>query len=647
MTKNLIHILPPQLANQIAAGEVVERPASVVKELMENSLDAGATQIDIEIEKGGSQLIKIRDNGCGIAKQDLVLALARHATSKINSLEDLEAILSLGFRGEALASISSVSRLLLTSRPEGQAEAWQAYAQGREMAVEIQPASHPVGTTIEVNNLFFNTPARRKFLRTDKTEFQHIDEVVRRIALAKPHVGFTLSHNGKIVRQYRKIVDNSVEQKQKRVAAICGEAFIQQANYLDWQHGDLHLHGWIGSPALARPQNDLCYSYVNGRMMRDKTINHAIRQAYGEHIAQGDYPAFVLFLDLDPTHVDVNVHPAKHEVRFHQGRLVHDFILQGVAQALQPQTELSTMNSAPVDKVNETVPTYVQDSYIKDTNRQAAGANMFASGTYTEEHPQAVKFSGRNANQPHYSPRSGGVSKSAQRWYNELVKTNATNEDMQKNVAFSPLAEVEKTAHQPSAIFAQFEPEATEKQHTEKTVYVEKATVSSHSSVLAVVQNQALLLKEKDAFYLISLPKLQQLKTVHQLKKADSQTLLIPLSLNLDSAQQQHWQQVKNGLAELGFQIDEKHWQSQTRLAISAVPKCLREQNFQQLMFQLLNEQAVDLAEFFAKSLPNLTAWTLSDGINLLAEAEQVSPKALKELKVEVDFMQYLEKMEL
>nr|WP_314740235.1 DNA mismatch repair endonuclease MutL [uncultured Haemophilus sp.] len=646
MTKNLIHILPPQLANQIAAGEVVERPASVVKELVENSLDAGANQIDIEIEKGGSQLIKIRDNGCGIAKQDLVLALARHATSKISSLEDLEAILSLGFRGEALASISSVSRLLLTSRPEGQAEAWQAYAQGREMAVEIQPASHPVGTTIEVNNLFFNTPARRKFLRTDKTEFQHIDEVVRRIALAKPHVGFTLSHNGKIVRQYRKIVDNSIEQKQKRVAAICGENFIQHANYLDWQHGDLHLQGWIGSPALARPQNDLCYSYVNGRMMRDKTINHAIRQAYGEHITTGDYPAFVLFLDLDPTHVDVNVHPAKHEVRFHQGRLVHDFILQGVAQALQPQTEMPTIHSIPVDKINESVPTYVQESYIKDTNRQAAGANMFAGQSLPNETSQAGRFSRENAKQPYYSPRSGGVSKSAQRWYSELVKTEPQPSHLQEIPDFQPLELPEKSVHQPSAIFAQFEPQATEKtaeaQLTENKVYVEKSAVSERSSVLAVVKNQALLLKENDTFYLVSLPKLQRLKTAHQLQKNEPQTLLIPLSLTLDATQQQHWQQVKEKFAELGFQIDEKHWQSQTRLALSAVPKCLREQNFQQLIFQLLNEQAVDLVDFFAKSLPIPTAWTLSDGINLLAEAEQYSLKTLKEMKVEVDFAEYL-----
>lgn len=409
--KQLIHILPPQLANQIAAGEVVERPASVVKELVENSLDAGANTIQIDIEKGGSQLIRIRDNGCGISKQDLPLALARHATSKISSLEDLEAILSLGFRGEALASISSVSRLTLTSRTAEQTEAWQAYAQGREMAVEIQPASHPIGTTIEVANLFFNTPARRKFLRTDKTEFAHIDEVVRRIALAKPNISFSLSHNGKIVRQYRKVQDNSVEQQQKRVAAICGDEFIQHSTYIDWQHGDLHLHGWVGSPALARLQNDLCYSYVNGRMMRDKTINHAIRQAYGDSIASGYYPAFVIFLDLDPTMVDVNVHPAKHEVRFHQGRLVHDFILQGVLNSLQQtQPTLELRN-----EVNEPLP-----SYIQDTNRQAAGQNIFVSQTA----PQAAEFTQKNASRSSYTPkfeRSNSVSSSAQKWYKELV----------------------------------------------------------------------------------------------------------------------------------------------------------------------------------------------------------------------------------
>ena len=232
-----IQVLPPQLANQIAAGEVVERPASVVKELVENSLDAGATRIDIDIERGGAKLIRIRDNGCGIKKDELALALARHATSKIASLDDLEAIISLGFRGEALASISSVSRLTLTSRTAEQQEAWQAYAEGRDMNVTVKPAAHPVGTTLEVLDLFYNTPARRKFLRTEKTEFNHIDEIIRRIALARFDVTINLSHNGKIVRQYRAVPEGG--QKERRLGAICGTAFLEQALAIEWQHGDL------------------------------------------------------------------------------------------------------------------------------------------------------------------------------------------------------------------------------------------------------------------------------------------------------------------------------------------------------------------------------------------------------------------------
>ena len=263
-----IQVLPPQLANQIAAGEVVERPASVVKELVENSLDAGATRIDIDIERGGAKLIRIRDNGCGIGKDDLALALARHATSKISTLDDLEAIVSLGFRGEALASISSVSRLTLTSRTADQSEAWQAYAEGREQAVTVKPAAHPVGSTLEVLDLFYNTPARRKFMRTEKTEFGHIDEVVRRIALARFDVAINLSHNGKLIRQYRAAKEES--QHERRLGSICGPAFLQHALNIDWQHGDLSIRGWVADPAGARQLGEMQYCYVNCRMMRDR-----------------------------------------------------------------------------------------------------------------------------------------------------------------------------------------------------------------------------------------------------------------------------------------------------------------------------------------------------------------------------------------
>lgn len=624
MTQHLIHILPPQLANQIAAGEVVERPASVVKELVENSLDAGANQIQIDIEKGGSQLIRIRDNGCGIQQQDLALALARHATSKISSLEDLEMILSLGFRGEALASISSVSRLTLTSRPEGQPEAWQAYAQGREMEVEIQPASHPVGTTIEVANLFFNTPARRKFLRTDKTEFAHIDEVVRRIALAKPNISFTLTHNGKIVRQYRKVQDHSVAQQQRRVAAICGDDFIQNAIHIDWQHGDLHLHGWIGMPNISRPQNDLCYSYVNGRMMRDKTINHAIRQAYEvTNIPAANYPAFVVFLDIDPSQVDVNVHPAKHEVRFHQGRLVHDFILQGVQTALQGQFERGDAH-----QINEPQP-----SYQRETNRMAAGSNSFLS-------TQAVEFAENFAKSASHrtlsrdASRTLGVTKSAAKWYGELVSQPQNLQDYaHSDNNQSDL--IEPHSNIAPLIFA---PEENESEH--KPIAMPPA--AGHLQALAIVQNQALLLKADQQFYLISLEKLARLRFQQQLAKGEGQALLIPLNLSLDKAQTQRWQTLKITLAEFGFGIREKVWQGQSRLSVVQVPRVLREQNLQQILLGLLNTQVVDLSGFLAKFLPIPTVYSLSEAVNWLAEVEQSAKSELEMLKVDVDFSLFL-----
>ncbi|MGY3920279.1 DNA mismatch repair endonuclease MutL [Aeromonas eucrenophila] len=341
-----IRILPPILANQIAAGEVVERPSSVVKELVENSLDAGADRIEVDIDKGGAKLIRIRDNGSGVAKDELVLALSRHATSKVATLDDLEGINSLGFRGEALASISSVSRLTFTSRTAEQTEAWQAEAQGREMSVTVKPAAHPVGTTVEVVDLFFNTPARRKFMRSEKTEFAHIDELIRRIALSRFDITLILRHNGKVVRQYKAA--NTVAEQERRLAAVCGTPFMHHALAVESEHSDVRLWGWLAAPAGARPQNDLQYTYVNGRMMRDKLINHAIRQAYDELLPADRFAAYVLYIELDPRQVDVNVHPAKHEVRFHQARLIHDFIFQALFSALHRESRVADDMEEPL-----------------------------------------------------------------------------------------------------------------------------------------------------------------------------------------------------------------------------------------------------------------------------------------------------------
>ncbi|WP_230125475.1 DNA mismatch repair endonuclease MutL [Pseudomonas sp. Bi70] len=338
-----IQLLSPRLANQIAAGEVVERPASVAKELLENSLDSGARRIEVDVEQGGVKLLRVRDDGRGIAADDLPLALARHATSKIRELEDLEQVLSMGFRGEALASISSVARLTLTSRTADADQAWQVETEGRDMQPRVQPAAHPVGTSVEVRDLFFNTPARRKFLKAEKTEFDHLQEVIKRLALARFDVAFHLRHNGKSVLSLHEANDDA--SRARRVASVCSAGFLEQALPIDIERNGLHLWGWVGLPTFSRSQADLQYFYVNGRMVRDKLVAHAVRQAYRDVLFNGRHPTFVLFLEIDPTAVDVNVHPTKHEVRFREGRMVHDFLYGTLHRALgevRPESQLAT-----------------------------------------------------------------------------------------------------------------------------------------------------------------------------------------------------------------------------------------------------------------------------------------------------------------
>lgn len=327
-----IQTLPSRLINQIAAGEVVERPASVVKELLENSLDAGAREIVVEVEQGGMRLMRVRDDGCGIHKDDLALALARHATSKIRTLEDLERVQSMGFRGEALPSISSVARLVLTSRTAQDDRGWRVAGDGCELSAAPQPAAHPPGTTVEVRDLFFNTPARRKFLRTERTELEHLEEVVKRIALARFEAGITLRHNERTLYTLRPAHDAA--EQTRRVAALCGAEFIEHALRVEGVATGLTLSGWIARPVFSRSQPDLQLFYVNGRMVRDKAVSHAVRQAYQDVLYHGRHPAFVLYLTLAPEQVDVNAHPAKHEVRFRESRLIHDFVFRTLHEAL-------------------------------------------------------------------------------------------------------------------------------------------------------------------------------------------------------------------------------------------------------------------------------------------------------------------------
>ncbi|HEU0277198.1 MAG TPA: DNA mismatch repair endonuclease MutL [Rhodanobacteraceae bacterium] len=324
-----IHPLSKELINQIAAGEVIERPASVVKELVENSLDAGARRIDIEVEQGGMRLIRVRDDGAGIAAGELPLALAPHATSKIATFDDLARVASMGFRGEALASIASVARLRLTSRRVDDAHGASLDATG---ARAPQPAAHPVGTTIEVRDLFHAVPARRKFLRSERTEFGHIDELVRALALARPEVEFRLFHNGKPVRAL--VPARDADARLRRAGELLGDAFATHCLAIEHAAAGLALRGWIGLPTASRAQADQQYFHVNGRLVRDKSVAHAVRQAYADVLYHGRHPAFVLFLEVDPAAVDVNVHPAKREVRFRDARLVHDFLFHALHDAV-------------------------------------------------------------------------------------------------------------------------------------------------------------------------------------------------------------------------------------------------------------------------------------------------------------------------
>jgi DNA mismatch repair protein MutL len=340
MSSPRIAPLPLHLANQIAAGEVIERPASVVKELVENSIDAGATQVSIDIEGAGSQLIRVKDNGHGIHRDDLALALSRHATSKLTSSEQLSKINSLGFRGEALPSISSVAHFSLTSRQAGDDCGWQIIGDQQQP----HPASHPTGTSIEVRDLFFNLPARRRFLRSNKTEQNHILTTLYRLALSRFDVGFScqMSSSNKI-KLAPALTDS---EKQQRIAKLCGQSFVDKSRYIEQSYNDIILKGWLGQSSAHRPQTDIQYFFINGRVIRDRIINHAIRLAYGDLIPAGRHPAYVLYLELPLERVDVNVHPTKHEVRFREARLIHGLITSAVEDGLNQPAN----SSPPVKK---------------------------------------------------------------------------------------------------------------------------------------------------------------------------------------------------------------------------------------------------------------------------------------------------------
>ena len=371
-----IQQLPSHLVNQIAAGEVVERPASVVKELVENSLDAGASQIQVDIQSGGQKLIRVRDNGAGIDRDELALALSRHATSKISSLEDLEAVASLGFRGEALPSIASVARLTLSSRAAGADSAWQVAADNGAVSAP-RPTAHPAGTSVEVHDLFYNTPARRRFLRTERTEFGHIEKWLRRLALSRHDVGFTLTHNRRTVLQLAPAADDAA--RQSRIAKLCGEPFAAQSVFLAHETEGVALNGWIALPTYNRSQPDLQYWFVNGRSISDKTLSHAARHAYRDVLFHGRFPAYVLSITIDPATVDANAHPAKHEIRFRDGRRVHGIVSSAIEAALA-ETKPGGRTATPAPAIQPTLQTQGSMPLPHAVRESLAGYRVLAGG---------------------------------------------------------------------------------------------------------------------------------------------------------------------------------------------------------------------------------------------------------------------------
>lgn len=525
-----INLLSQRLANQIAAGEVVERPASVVKELLENSLDAGADRIDIDVEQGGVKLLRVRDNGGGIHKDDMALALSRHATSKIAELQDLENIASLGFRGEALASISSVSRLSMTSRlaADPDATAWKVAVEGQDMAAVLVPAAHPPGTTVEMRDLFFNTPARKKFLRTEKTEFSRIDEVVKRVALSRFDAQFTLNHNQRAIHKLLPAL--TAQEQQRRVGLVCGPAFVENAVHVDIEGPGLRLWGWVSLPTFSRSQADLQYFYVNGRIIRDKLVAHAVKQAYRDVLFHGRHPAYVLYLELAPSAVDVNVHPTKHEVRFRDSRLVHDFLFSSLNKALAnvtPRDQLDSMDTAAAER----------STHYMDLQR-TTGTGTTQASLSLHEH-QAQPYHGREA---------GG-----------LVTAERVRQQVE---AYARLA----------ADDAEIPP-------------LGYAIAQLHGIYILAQNKQGLIIVDMHAAH--ERITYERMKTACASEALKMQPLLVPLSIAVSAAEAECAETQQDVLLQFGLALERVATES---IIVRQIPSLLREANIEQLVRDVLSD---------------------------------------------------------
>ncbi|ODN41683.1 DNA mismatch repair endonuclease MutL [Piscirickettsia litoralis] len=565
-----IQTLPRHLTNQIAAGEVVERPAAVIKELVENSLDAGATRIEIDIDKGGVQRISLRDDGHGIAKDDLKLALDRHATSKISTIEDLEAVETLGFRGEALASISAVSRFCLQSRTNDEEMGWSIEMEGEnDPDLLLKPIAHGLGTSIHVRDLFFNVPARRKFLRAERTEFLHIDETVRKIALSHFPVAFKLSHNGKVIFDLKAAV--SLTEQRARVAKLCGQMFVEQSLYINEEINGLCLRGWIAKPTFSRSQADLQYFYVNDRMIRDRALNQAVRQAYQDVLYSGRYPAFVLFLGLDPVEVDVNVHPTKQEVRFSSGRQVFGFIRKVLQEALK-KTQPAYETQGQVEQQEQITAISASPSEPVAITKNQAYSLKAASNT-------GKKPSIRVAAAQPLALKAQAVKeqKGPLQLYAQLLEVNDEKIDEQPELKLAKKQNANMT-HAPSKT-------CENKKGQEKTPPLGFALAQLKGVYILAENDSGLILVDMHAAH--ERVVYEKLKQAWQEDKLATQALLIPLSLKLSPLEIERLTTCEELFQKLGLAVSVTGFET---ALIRTIPALLKQEHAEQLVKDVISD---------------------------------------------------------
>jgi DNA mismatch repair protein MutL len=545
--------LPSHLVNQIAAGEVVERPASVVKELLENSIDAGSTKIEIDIEQGGVKRIRIRDNGKGIPKGELALALSRHATSKIESLDDLEHVASLGFRGEALPSIASVSRMTVSSRTEDCEQGWQLMDDGQEIFSDPEPTAHAKGTTIDVRDLFYNVPARRKFLKTENTEFKHLQDVVKKISLSNFQIAISLRHGQRSVLALQPAKEKAGADR--RVAEICGPAFMEQSLYLDYEAAGLKLWGWVGLPTFSRSQADLQYFYVNGRIIRDRIVTHAVRQAYSDVLYHGRHPAYVLFLEIAPEKVDVNAHPTKHEVRFREARLVHDFLYRTLHQALADVRPNDTQDAPEIPSQQQ--PNSASFQY--QTNQQKLNipvSNNIPASQVAEQ--MAIYGRMHEAGNPITAATAEGVTRQPP-LSDDFVKRMAP-----QVTASMPVDTSSSTGETPPLGFA-----------------------------VAQLHGIYILAENAEGLVVVDMHAAHERITYEHLKKSmandnvRSQPMLVPQSLAVSQKEADCSEEFSETFQKLGFELNRL---SPEQITIRAVPSLLKDSNVEQLVRDVLSD---------------------------------------------------------